>query len=160
MNQFFFNKTSQQKAKMNPFTVLESRNRLSTIPHPNTKFKAFHDPFPLRVDDVTYGWLPSLYYLFLVSLPTSSAAERVRIVPPCPFVQRAISACVCIWLRSGYLLAVVAYCDPNDSLLRSVRTPQCPHTSIGRSLVATVFSWPQSRGSIQFNLNRLFNRVL
>ena len=30
MNQFFFNKTSQQKAKMNQFTVLESRNRLST----------------------------------------------------------------------------------------------------------------------------------
>ena len=31
MNQFFFNKTSQQEAKMNRFTVLESRNRLSTI---------------------------------------------------------------------------------------------------------------------------------
>ena len=30
MNRFFFNKTSQQKAKMNRFTVLESRNRLST----------------------------------------------------------------------------------------------------------------------------------
>ena len=30
MNRFFFNKTSQQKVKMNRFTVLESRNRLST----------------------------------------------------------------------------------------------------------------------------------
>ena len=30
MNRFFFNKTFQQKAKMNLFTVLESRNRLST----------------------------------------------------------------------------------------------------------------------------------
>ena len=30
MNRFFFNKTSQQKVKMNQFTVLESRNRLST----------------------------------------------------------------------------------------------------------------------------------
>ena len=30
MNRFFFNKTSQQKAKVNRFTVLESQNRLST----------------------------------------------------------------------------------------------------------------------------------
>ena len=30
MNRFFFNKTSQQKVKMNRFTVLESWNRLST----------------------------------------------------------------------------------------------------------------------------------
>ena len=30
MNWFFFNKTSQQKDKLNRFTVLESRNRLST----------------------------------------------------------------------------------------------------------------------------------
>ena len=30
MNRFFFNKTSQQEAKMNQFTVLESLNRLST----------------------------------------------------------------------------------------------------------------------------------
>ena len=30
MNQFFSNKTSYQKAKMNRFTVLESQNRLST----------------------------------------------------------------------------------------------------------------------------------
>ena len=29
MNRFFYNKTSQQKVKMNRFTVLESRNRLS-----------------------------------------------------------------------------------------------------------------------------------
>ena len=30
MSRFFFNKNSQQKVKMNRFTVLESRNRLST----------------------------------------------------------------------------------------------------------------------------------
>ena len=30
LNQFFFNKTSPQNAKMNRFMVLESQNRLST----------------------------------------------------------------------------------------------------------------------------------
>ena len=39
MNRFFFNKTSQQKAKMNQFTVLESRNRLSTNRNPPPSWK-------------------------------------------------------------------------------------------------------------------------
>ena len=33
MDQLFFNITSQHKAKKNRFTVLESRNRLSTSPN-------------------------------------------------------------------------------------------------------------------------------
>ena len=53
MNRFFFNKTSQQKVKMNRFTVLESQNWLRTTADAVHVFRVEH----MRVGLSPLAWV-------------------------------------------------------------------------------------------------------